>query len=191
MVTSPRRGYVLIILLVAILIMSIGLTVALPDWKTELQREREAELIFRGRQYVEAIRVFQVKNPGRFPKTLDELADERCIRKLYKDPMSPDGAWDVILNPGPSRQGRSGSAGQEVLVAPVSALGSIPNPVVLGVVSTSKESSVRLYEDQDTYDKWLFYLGHDPKTQPKITRLGREGKPMEEEKGKRNEGEED
>ena len=191
MVTSPRRGYVLIILLVAILIMSIGLTVALPDWKTELQREREAELIFRGRQYVEAIRVFQVKNPGRFPKTLDDLADERCIRKLYKDPMSPDGVWDVILNPGPSRQGRSGSAGQEVLVAPVSALGSIPNPVVLGVVSTSRESSVRLYEDQDTYDKWLFYLGHDPKTQPKITRLGREGKPVEEEKEKSNEGEED
>ena len=167
-----RRGYVLIILMVVVLAMSIGLTVAVPDWRTELQREKEEELIFRGRQYVEAVRIYQIKNPNRFPTSLKELDEKRCIRKLFKDPMNPTGEWNVILSPGPARQGRSGSSGQEILVAPVSALESISNPVVLGVVSSSTEKSVRLYEDQDTYDKWLFYLGHDPQTQPKIIYFG-------------------
>ncbi len=64
-------------------------------------------------------------------------------------------------------------AGQEILVAPESALETLSNPIVLGVVSPSTEKSIRMYEDQDSYDKWLFYLGHDPKTQPKIIYVGR------------------
>jgi hypothetical protein len=173
MVKPSRRGYVLIILLVAILALSIGLTVAIPDLRTELLREREEELIFRGRQYVEAVRIFQIKNPGKFPASLKELGEKKFIRRLYKEPMTQAGNWNVILSPGPARQGRSGQSGQEILVAPESALETLSNPIVLGVVSPSTEKSIRMYEDQDSYDKWLFYLGHDPKTQPKIIYVGR------------------
>ncbi|MCK4759668.1 MAG: type II secretion system protein, partial [Candidatus Aminicenantes bacterium] len=83
-----KKGYVLIILLIAIFVMSIGLLVAIPVWETQIQREKEEELIFRGKQYVEAIRLFQTKYPGSFPKSFDELVEEKCIRKLFPDPMT-------------------------------------------------------------------------------------------------------
>ncbi len=63
-----------------------------------------------------------------------------------------------------------------VLVAPESALPSIQNPVILGVVSSSTQKSIKLYYDQDSYDKWLFYYGQDPEKPPKIVYYGREEK---------------
>ena len=44
-----------------IAIMSIMMTVAVQTVEFQMRREREAELIFRGEQYVEAIRVFKGK----------------------------------------------------------------------------------------------------------------------------------
>jgi hypothetical protein len=35
---------------------------------------------------------------------------------------------------------------------------------------------VKIYNDQETYDKWLFYYGQDPKKLPKIIRYGEEKK---------------
>jgi len=42
-------------LLVGLSVMSIMLSMALPVWRTATQREREAELVFRGEQYAQAI----------------------------------------------------------------------------------------------------------------------------------------
>lgn len=167
------RGYVLIILMMVVLALILGLTVAVPVLQTELRREKEAELIFRGRQYVEAIRLFQMKNPGTFPSSLKELEEKRLIRKLYKDPMTDSGEWNVVL---PLEElGQAGSEGvQKVLVAPESVLPSIRNPMVLGVVSSSTHKSFKLYYDQDSYDKWLFIYGQDPKNPPQIVIYGRE-----------------
>jgi len=172
------HGYVLIMLMMVVLVLAIGLTVAFPVFQTELQREKEAELIFRGRQYVEAIRLFQIKTPGRFPSSLRELEEKRLIRRLYKDPMTDSGEWNVVLpleEPGQA----GGESAQEVLVAPESALPSIKNPVVLGVVSSSAQKSFKLYYDQDSYDKWLFTYGQDPEKPPKIVYYGREEKEEE------------
>lgn len=166
---AADRGFVLIILLMAVFVLTIWLTAAFPVWQTQMTREKEEELIFRGRQYVEAIRRFQTKNPGRFPSSLKDLEEDRFLRKPYKDPMSEDGSWNVILNPG------SASGGvPRVMVAAEDELSSIPNPVILGVASSSPERSVRLYEKQDRYDHWLFYYGHDPAKQPEIVYFGRE-----------------
>lgn len=167
------RGYVLIILMMVVLALILGLTVAVPVLQTELRREKEAELIFRGQQYVEAIRLFQMKNPGRFPSSLKELEEKRLIRKLYKDPMTDSGEWNVVF---PLEElGQAGSEGvQKVLVAPESVLPSIRNPMVLGVVSSSTQKSFKLYYDQDSYDKWLFIYGQDPKNPPQIVIYGRE-----------------
>jgi len=52
---AGRPGYVLIILAMAVLVISLGLLVAVPVLQTEAQREKEEELIFRGRQYAEAV----------------------------------------------------------------------------------------------------------------------------------------
>ena len=39
--------------------MAVALSVALPAWRTMTQREKEAELVFRGEQYARAIALFQ------------------------------------------------------------------------------------------------------------------------------------
>lgn len=171
---NKRKGYTLIILMIAIFIMSIGLLVAIPVWQTQIQREKEEELIFRGKQYVEAIRLFQKKYPGSFPETMDKLLEEKCIRKLYKDPVRKNGEWNIILPIGGRTTGRRRKSGtsQKILVAPQSALSSIDNPRIIGVVSSSSAKSIKIYLDEETYDKWLFYYGQDPKKRTEIIYYG-------------------
>lgn len=178
---NRKEGYILIILMVAIFVLSIGLLIAIPVWETQLRREREEELIFRGKQYVEAIRIFQMKNPGSFPKTLDELLEEKCIRKLYKDPMGKDGEWNIILHyqgapaKKPRRERRTSQKigiAQKIMIAPQSAVSSIQNPQIIGVVSSSLKESIKIYNEQETYDKWLFFYGQDPKKMPEIIYYG-------------------
>ncbi len=193
-----RAGYVLIMLLFVVTAMGIGLLVAVPVWQTQIQREREEELIFRGKQYVEAVRLFQVKKPGTFPKSLEELVEERCLRRPFRDPMTQEGDWNIILLPqgvpgalartrpaaapgrrqqreGQEEPGRS-FAVQSILVAPSSALPSIRNAQIIGVVSSSTQKSFRLYNDAESYDKWLFFYGQDPKQTPEIIYYGQSDK---------------
>jgi type II secretory pathway pseudopilin PulG len=183
-------GYVLIMLLFLITAMAIGLMVAVPVWQTQIQREKEAELIFRGNQYLEAVRIFQLKKPGTFPRSLDDLIKEKCLRRLYKDPMNPDGDWNIILLPevaagGSAKRAPGGSPSQRVqsrggafsvqriLIAPGSALSSIRNAQILGVVSSSSQKSFRIYNEEESYDRWLFFYGHDPNNPPEILYYGR------------------
>jgi len=195
------KGYTLILLMFVLFVMSLGLMVAVPVWQTQIQREKEEELIFRGKQYVEAVRLFQIKKPGAFPKDFEELIEEKCLRKPFKDPMTTSGEWNVILlTQGPSarrsrparggrrnvRQRGQGAPGEEragtstsiqkVLVAPYAALSSIDNPRIIGVVSTSIEKSFKIYNQQESYDKWLFYYGQDPEKMPEIVYYGQEEK---------------
>jgi type II secretory pathway pseudopilin PulG len=208
---SQRKGYTLLILLFAVSIVSIGLIVAVPVWQTQIQREKEEELIFRGNQYVEAVRLYQLKKPGAYPETLEELVDEKCLRRLYKDPMTTHGEWNIILpyqrgavtQPGQPRRSRqnplqrasrrqrgsspdeaSSRAGQigkgstatlqKVYIVPLSALNSVDNPQIIGVVSASDKKSFKLYMDSDSYDKWLFFHGMDPGNMPEIVFYGQE-----------------
>jgi hypothetical protein len=169
---AAAPGYVLIMLTFAVFLLAIGLLVALPVLQTEVQREKEEELIFRGRQYAEAVRIYAQKNPGKLPASLKELLDKKCIRRLYRDPFGPDGQWNVVLAMGRVPAGKESA--QAVLVAPERALPAIKNPMVLGVVSTSTARSVKIWNDQESHDKWLFYFGQDPKKPPKIVYYGEE-----------------
>ena len=75
-------------LLVAIGIMSILMSVAMPAWRTLAKREKEAELLFRGQQYMRAIDLYQRRFPGGYPTDLELLVEERFLRRLYPDPMT-------------------------------------------------------------------------------------------------------
>jgi type II secretory pathway pseudopilin PulG len=85
-------------LLVLITVANIAIAAALQPWTQAMKREREAELVFRGLQYAEAIRVFQQRF-GRYPVKLQELVEvsPRCIRQLWKDPFSEEGKWALVL----------------------------------------------------------------------------------------------
>jgi type II secretory pathway pseudopilin PulG len=190
-----RAGYTFLILMVMITILAIGLLAAVPIWKTQVQRESEEELIFRGGQYVEAVRLFQKKNPGRFPASIEEMIEARCLRRPFPDPMTRDGKWDLILQADPAGGGgaaglagqRAGQAGRgagsvagpsvnRVFIVPEESLDSVQNPRILGVVSRSTRTSIRLYRDQDVYSAWLFFYGQTPDSEPDIIRFGRPDK---------------
>src|SRR6476659_5813871 len=51
-------------------------------------REKEEELIFRGKQYARAIGLFQRKFANTPPPSIDVLVEQRFLRKKYKDPIT-------------------------------------------------------------------------------------------------------
>lgn len=89
-VRSGERGYAMAALLVAMNLIAIALSVALPVYQTVGRREREAELVFRGEQYARAIGMFQRKYGNSLPPDVDVLVKEKFLRKKYKDPITGD-----------------------------------------------------------------------------------------------------
>ena len=92
---KARAGYTLAFLMVMVAIMNIALAKATPVWSHLIQREKEEEMIFRGLQYAEAIRVFYVRY-NQWPQKLTELTEDkgkgRTIRQLWNNPLAgPDG----------------------------------------------------------------------------------------------------
>jgi len=88
------EGMVMAALLVAMAVMLIAMTAALPVMTTAARRERETELIFRGKQYARAIGAYQRKFGGASPPTVDALVTEHLLRKKWKDPITNE---DFVL----------------------------------------------------------------------------------------------
>src|SRR5215212_6815240 len=84
-----QHGYAMAALLVALTVMAILMTVAMPTWRQLVRREKEAELVFRGQQYAHAIGLFQRRaGPGVLPPNLDVLVEQKFLRKKYLDPIT-------------------------------------------------------------------------------------------------------
>jgi type II secretory pathway pseudopilin PulG len=160
-------GVVLAMMLLAILIAAIA-----PSVGKISQREREYELIFRGRQYARAIGIFQ-RRFGRYPNTLKELSENqpRSIRQLFKDPMCNCPDWmPLILNsPDASPTGTGLPTGIPGLVqtpgpqptptpASTSPFGtpSGPQGPIVGVRSKVHKESILEWRGKKYYDEWKF-----------------------------------
>lgn len=162
-----RGGYTLVALLVGMTVASILIAAVLPLASAQAQREREAELIFRGLQYAEGIRVFR-RRFGRYPNALKELAElkPRSVRRLWKDPMTKDGEFAVIslegtpvatpggTGPGPKPTPRP-TPTPSPFRSPGPGDGGTTGPV-LGVRSRSTEKGYRLWEGRELYSEWRF-----------------------------------
>jgi type II secretory pathway pseudopilin PulG len=96
--SAGERGYAMAALLVAMSVMAVALSTALPVFQTVARREREAELVFRGEQYARAIGLFQRRYGNALPPSLDVLINEKFLRKRYKDPITGDDFQ--LLGPG-------------------------------------------------------------------------------------------
>ncbi len=98
---SGQRGYALLFAMFLVATLVILGTAASRVIRTEGLRQKEEELVWRGNQYVRAIRLYFRKN-GRFPKNLEDLTkykfgEVRYIRRAYKDPLNnEDGSWRLI-----------------------------------------------------------------------------------------------
>jgi type II secretory pathway pseudopilin PulG len=170
---SEERGYLMVALLVAMSVMAILMSAALPAYHTMARREKEAELVFRGEQYGRAIGLWQQKFANQPAPSIDVLVEQRFLRKKYKDPITNDdfqllgaGAAAAGQTPqGATPQGRGGAqqavqAADQLRRAAQQASGADGrgNPVggIVGVTSKSTEKSLRLYNGRDTYNQWVF-----------------------------------
>lgn len=166
-----QHGYAMVALIVAMSIMAIMMTVALPTWHQMAQREKEAELIFRGQQYARAIGLFQRKSgPGVLPPNIDALVEGHYLRKKYKDPIT-GGDFDVLLagapaaapggstaNPTPQSgsAGRGGTSTSATSSPGIGQTASMGRGGVTGVASKSKDESIRIYNGRTHYNEWQF-----------------------------------
>src|ERR1700719_523149 len=87
-----EQGYALIMVVFLTTMLLIATIAAAPSVRTERKREKEEEMIWRGKQYVRAIKLYYRKK-GRFPTSLDDLTKPktgslRYLRQAYKDPMN-------------------------------------------------------------------------------------------------------
>jgi type II secretory pathway pseudopilin PulG len=99
--SARDAGYTLLALIGIVAAMLIALGAAVPHWKSLADRGKEAELVARGWQYAEAIRVFQGRH-GRLPNLLAELVEvePRSIRKLWNDPVTGTPFLLIMEGPG-------------------------------------------------------------------------------------------
>jgi hypothetical protein len=106
--TGSQRGFALMMVMFLTTLLLIGVMAAAPYIRTERQREKEEEMIWRGKQYVRGIKLYYRKT-GRFPTSVDDLTKPklgslRFMRQAYTDPMNKeDGSWRLIYV-GPSGQ---------------------------------------------------------------------------------------
>ena len=173
------NGYAMAALLVGISVMSVLMSMALPVWSHMVKREKEAELIWRGEQYKRAIMLFQRKYANTFPPTLDVLLEQKFLRKKYKDPITNDDFQLLPASgggpkpgpvqgvpPGGGRQGTppqgglsgfgplrpGGTAGPQGQIV---GAGTV-NLGIGGVVSKSKDTSIKIYNGRQKYNEWVF-----------------------------------
>jgi hypothetical protein len=210
---ARESGYVLLGVTIILVIMGIFMGMAVPVWQHVMQREREEELLWRGRQYVQAIELYQKKHPGAYPPNVEILVEQKFLRKAYEDPMAEDGEWKVLrqlspeirsmMTPGGQRgrQGRQTRRGRQQQMEQEqreqererrtssfqtgrprgrddeTALGG-----VVGVVSTSEEETIRIWEGKTKYNEWLFvYAGETRGT--RRPGAGRQGQPGQQPPG--------
>jgi len=183
---SSERGYTLVVLVMAIAVMAIMMTVALQTVEFQMRREREAELIFRGEQYVEAIRLYKQKY-GRHPMRMKELweANPRVLRQKWTDPITDSEEWGLVfLGQGGRRIGGPGGAARGRKPTPT------PTPVfsrgrergagekvgpIVGVHSVSTDQSIKIYKGRTQYSEWLFVLEEDGQQPGRQGRRGQGG----------------
>jgi len=96
-----ERGYALLLVIFLVTVLLISTMAIAPNILTEGQREKEKEMIWRGKQYTRGVKLYYRKM-GRFPTALDDLTKPkvgslRFMRQAYKDPMNKeDGSWRFI-----------------------------------------------------------------------------------------------
>src|SRR5580698_3207270 len=92
--SAKQDGYAILLVAFMTTLLLLTAIVAAPSVRTERRREQEEEMIWRGKQYVHAIKLYYRKN-GRFPTNLDDLTKPkngslRYLRQEYKDPMNKE-----------------------------------------------------------------------------------------------------
>ena len=156
---SSQRGMTLFTVLLAVVVIGLMLGLTGQTWSQVMQREREAELLFRGDQYRRAIESYFATGHGGvgiYPRNLDDLLKDprslqtkRHLRKAYLDPFT-NAEFELIT--------AGGDVGGESVTA-------LKIGRIIGVRSTSTLTPFRQdgfpeeyenFKGAASYDKWEF-----------------------------------
>ena len=120
-------------------VAGILLTRAMPSMVAEVQRDQEEELIFRGEAIRNAMRRYKALT-GSYPVNLEDLLKvrPRILRKLYKDPMTNDGDWEIIT------------------AVPTGPSGDTKGLPIAGVHSRCQKDSFKVYQGKTLCSEWVF-----------------------------------
>ncbi|MEO8627437.1 MAG: type II secretion system protein [Betaproteobacteria bacterium] len=147
-------GFTYLALLFLIVIMGTALVAIAQVWHTQVQRDKEEQLLFVGDQFRQAIASYYERAPGgvrMFPKTLQDLLQDprfpnvqRHLRRIYLDPMTGKNEWAFVRG---------------------------PDGGILGIHSISGEEPIKVagfkgtyvsFAEATTYKDWIFsYLPFD------------------------------
>jgi len=96
--TQGEEGYMLIAVLFLAAMILLMLSIAVPKMAADIERDREVELMHRGKQYIRGIKLYY-KKFGAYPPNMEALEKSneiRFLRKRYKDPVTGKDEWHLI-----------------------------------------------------------------------------------------------
>ena len=141
-------GYMLLVLMLAVALLTITLMQVGLNYRRTILRDREVEMIHRGVQYERAVQLYYRKF-GRYPTSIEQLENTneiRFLRKRYKDPMSPDGQWQIahitdIKLPGFTLTGAAGAAVAAQAAGAVGLAGAAANTALAAATALQTNST--------------------------------------------------
>lgn len=92
-------GYVLLAVMLTLTLMLVAMAIEAPRIAQQIKREKEEELVHRGKDYAMAVKRFVHKSGGRYPASIEQLENTnhiRFLRKKYKDPMTGEADWKMV-----------------------------------------------------------------------------------------------
>lgn len=151
---SPQCGFTYLWLLFVLALGGVALAALGERETTRQQREREAELRFRGEAIAAALGRYAERTPAGhlpLPQRLDDLlADrrfpkaQRHLRQLYADPFTGKPDWELVL-------------GQAVVAAEGDGAASAPTASgIVGVRSASQRRLLASAGGRATAHDWVF-----------------------------------
>lgn len=138
-------GFTYLLLLWWVALSGVMLMALGESWTSQSQRDREAELVYRGDQIRLAIEAY-ASTPvsdgvSRLPQKLEDLLEDRRtgelrrhLRQIWRDPITRRLEWGVVRD----------------------ANG------ITGVHSLSRQQPMRAPPGVTRYDEWRFMIGQDP-----------------------------
>lgn len=174
---TQERGYVLIAILFVLAVIIITLTAAAPAISNSVKRQREDELIRRGKQYQRAIQLY-FRKFGSFPASIEQLENTnrvRFLRHKYTDPITGKDDWRLIrfgqakpktrpayltggegVGQGGTASGIMPGASAASISRPLSGSASMGGGPIVGVASISEKESLKEIDGKNHYHEWEF-----------------------------------
>lgn len=142
-----QGGFTYLGVMIIVAIMGLGLAALGTIYSQTAQRDKEAELLFVGGQFRDAIRSYYRSGPGGvYPKKLEDLLEDkrfpmpvRHLRRIYRDPITGSTDWGLVETP--DKAGIMGVFSR-----------SADKPIKQGNFAAGEAA----FDDADNYTKWTF-----------------------------------